>query len=131
MAFRLGIDTGGTYTDGVIWDDSEQRIITKAKALTTQGNLVAGITNCLQALEFDDWAGIKGVALSTTLAFQLLANLRRLTGNGVLAKTSLTPTDLLHVMGQYTSWDTEAARLGVAVMAKELGLDTEQFLTRA
>ncbi|SMC45837.1 hydantoinase/oxoprolinase family protein [Sporomusa malonica] len=68
MAYRLGIDTGGTYTDGVIWDDSEQTIITKAKALTTYGNLVEGITNCLQALNFDDWARIKGVALSTTLA---------------------------------------------------------------
>ncbi|HML32428.1 hydantoinase/oxoprolinase family protein [Sporomusa sphaeroides] len=68
MAFRLGIDTGGTYTDGVIWDDSEQKIVTKAKALTTHGNLVEGITNCLQALQFNDLTRIQGVALSTTLA---------------------------------------------------------------
>ena len=68
MAFRLGIDTGGTYTDGVIWEDSEQKIVTKAKALTTHGNLVEGITKCLQALQFDDLSMIKGVALSTTLA---------------------------------------------------------------
>ena len=39
MSLILGIDTGGTYTDGVILEREQRRIITKAKALTTRNDL--------------------------------------------------------------------------------------------
>lgn len=68
MSFILGIDTGGTYTDGVIIDAKTQAIVCKAKALTTRENLTAGIDNCIRALDFERTGEIAHVSLSTTLA---------------------------------------------------------------
>ena len=45
MAFILGMDTGGTYTDGVVIDSAGRNIICKAKALTTRGGSDAGDEN--------------------------------------------------------------------------------------
>lgn len=68
MAFILGMDTGGTYTDGVIIDPSQRNILCKAKALTTKDDLTRGIKNCMENLEFDRMEEITQVSLSTTLA---------------------------------------------------------------
>ena len=69
----LGIDTGGTYTDGVIFDMNKRNIICKTKVLTTRHNLNLAIENCLLNLldktskDFNN-KQIKMVSLSTTLA---------------------------------------------------------------
>ncbi len=42
LSFRLGIDTGGTYTDAVLLD-RERRVARACKALTTHGDLAQGI----------------------------------------------------------------------------------------
>ena len=42
MSLKLGIDTGGTYTDAVLLDD-ERGVIASAKALTTKNDLSIGI----------------------------------------------------------------------------------------
>ena len=42
MAFFLGVDTGGTYTDAVIVDEAADRVIGKAKSLTTRARSGAG-----------------------------------------------------------------------------------------
>ncbi|MDR3225180.1 MAG: hydantoinase/oxoprolinase family protein [Clostridiales Family XIII bacterium] len=68
MSIVLGIDTGGTYTDGVIIDRAEKRILAKAKALTTRDDLSRGITSCMNNLIFDSFDQIDMVSLSTTLA---------------------------------------------------------------
>ena len=68
MSLVLGIDTGGTYTDGVIVERSNKTILTKAKALTTKGDLTVGIRNCINKLEFNRFEEISAVSLSTTLA---------------------------------------------------------------
>ncbi len=68
MSFILGMDTGGTYTDGVIVDSASRKIICKAKALTTKEDLTIGIKECLAALAFDKMERITLVSLSTTLA---------------------------------------------------------------
>lgn len=67
MAIALGIDTGGTYTDGVIIDLVEQKVVKKAKARTTREDLTKGITKCIDRLIFEE-KEVKMVALSTTLA---------------------------------------------------------------
>lgn len=64
----LGIDTGGTYTDGVILDRETRTVLHTAKALTTPENLSAGIAACMRALRFSGWEQIGMVGLSTTLA---------------------------------------------------------------
>ena len=68
MSFILGMDTGGTYTDGVIIDAAERKIICKSKALTTKEDLTIGIKNCMDALDFGRMEEISSVSLSTTLA---------------------------------------------------------------
>ncbi len=68
MSFVLGIDTGGTYTDGIILDRKERKIVSKAKSLTTRENLSLGISDVIRQLEFDPAIPIEFVALSTTLA---------------------------------------------------------------
>jgi len=68
MSLVLGIDTGGTYTDGVIVEMAGKEIMAKAKALTTREDLMIGIRNCIENLGSFDFAKIKAVSLSTTLA---------------------------------------------------------------
>lgn len=68
MSFILGIDTGGTYTDGVVIDAKGRNIVCKAKAMTTKADLTIGIDNCIRALGFDKTGEIDHVSLSTTLA---------------------------------------------------------------
>ena len=64
---RLGIDTGGTYTDVAIIDASD-RVITFGKALTTQTDLAVGIDEALSQLPITVISEINLVSLSTTLA---------------------------------------------------------------
>ncbi len=69
MSLRLGIDTGGTYTDAVLMDDSSQRVVAKSKSLTTRHNLIEGIQSAIAATLGDhDPATVGLVSLSTTLA---------------------------------------------------------------
>ncbi len=75
MAYFLGVDTGGTYTDAVILDESADRVIGKAKSLTTRGDLALGIGRAVDAAL--DLAGVAPeqialVSLSTTLATNAL-----------------------------------------------------------
>lgn len=64
----LGIDTGGTYTDGVVVDRDTRKVLCKAKAFTTHNDLTAGMENCMRAMKIDRWERIEQVSLSTTLA---------------------------------------------------------------
>lgn len=68
MSLVLGIDTGGTYTDGVVVELESKKILNKAKALTTREDLAIGVRNCINNLDFSDLNKISVVSLSTTLA---------------------------------------------------------------
>ena len=75
MAYFLGVDTGGTYTDAVIMDEAATRVIGKAKALTSRQDLALGIGEAVDAAIAA--AGITAaevalVSLSTTLATNAL-----------------------------------------------------------
>ena len=50
---RLGIDTGGTFTDAVVVDVDSVEVLAHAKALTTKGDLTRGIGNAVDALPRD------------------------------------------------------------------------------
>ena len=41
--YNIGTDTGGTYTDAVIVDMRDRKVIASAKALTTRGDLSIGV----------------------------------------------------------------------------------------
>lgn len=64
---RLGIDTGGTYTDAVLVD-ARDRVVAAAKRLTTHHDLTLGIDAVLGALPAEALAATGLVALSTTLS---------------------------------------------------------------
>ncbi|MCP4472799.1 MAG: hydantoinase/oxoprolinase family protein [Gammaproteobacteria bacterium] len=66
MSLRLGIDTGGTFTDAVLVDDKKQ-IINAEKSLTTRFDLSLGIGDVIARLPQDALADISMVSLSTTL----------------------------------------------------------------
>ncbi|MDD2497461.1 MAG: hydantoinase/oxoprolinase family protein [Desulfitobacteriaceae bacterium] len=68
MSLVLGIDTGGTYTDGAVVDLTKKKIIAKAKALTTREDLTIGIRDCINNLKFNKFNQVGAVSLSTTLA---------------------------------------------------------------
>ncbi len=75
MAYFLGVDTGGTYTDAVILDEAANRILGKAKALTTRGDLAVGIGGAVDAALAASGispAQVALVSLSTTLATNAL-----------------------------------------------------------
>jgi N-methylhydantoinase A/oxoprolinase/acetone carboxylase beta subunit len=44
----LGIDTGGTFTDAVLWDRSTQQVLASAKAFTTYEDLSIGILEAVR-----------------------------------------------------------------------------------
>ena len=64
----IGIDTGGTCTDAVVYDFEKGEILAAGKALTTKQNLEIGIANALDALPQELVEKAESIALSTTLA---------------------------------------------------------------
>ncbi|TKT75100.1 hydantoinase/oxoprolinase family protein [Aquamicrobium sp. LC103] len=74
----LGIDTGGTYTDAVLWSPAPApggKVVAKAKALTTRHDLAIGIAGAVDAVMVK--AGVAPgavglVSMSTTLATNAL-----------------------------------------------------------
>jgi len=67
QSLRLGIDTGGTYTDAVLVDRANH-VVAAAKRLTTHHDLTAGIGEVLEGLPSDRLGDVRLVALSTTLS---------------------------------------------------------------
>lgn len=75
MAYLLGVDTGGTYTDAVVLDEITDQVLASAKSLTTRPDLALGVGRAIDAAIADaaiDPADIAMVSLSTTLATNAL-----------------------------------------------------------
>lgn len=68
MTIGIGIDTGGTYTDTVIYDFDKKEVLAKGKTLTTRENLETGIGNALDMLPHELAKQAAVLSLSTTLA---------------------------------------------------------------
>jgi len=72
-SYLIGVDTGGTYTDAAIIEAHGHRVVARAKAITTKGDLAIGVTEAItqavaqlpQGLHAND---IQLVSVSTTLA---------------------------------------------------------------
>jgi len=90
----LGIDTGGTYTDAVLFQD-EEGVIAKAKSLTTRHDLSEGIAGAVgAALENGGIPAsqIAMVSLSTTLATNALVEGQG--GRAALVMIGFGPEDI-------------------------------------
>lgn len=73
----LGIDTGGTFTDGVLLDPATRSVVKTVKVLTTHHDLRLCIADVLERLIPADSSVISLVALSTTLATNAIAEGKR------------------------------------------------------
>ncbi|MCD6424645.1 MAG: hydantoinase/oxoprolinase family protein [Anaerolineales bacterium] len=69
----LGIDTGGTYTDGVLLEYNTHQIIAAHKSLTTKRDFSIGIENVIKDIDLEDPSAIQMVSISTTLATNAIA----------------------------------------------------------
>lgn len=68
MKFGIGIDTGGTYTDAVLYDFDSKQLLGSAKSLTTRNDLSIGILGAIDGLPRELVRQAKVISLSTTLA---------------------------------------------------------------
>jgi len=90
----LGIDTGGTYTDAVLWAEGAG-VIAKAKSLTTRHDLAVGISGAVDAVlgkAAVPPAAIKLASMSTTLATNALVEGQG--GRVALVMIGFGPSDL-------------------------------------
>jgi N-methylhydantoinase A/oxoprolinase/acetone carboxylase beta subunit len=62
----LGFDTGGTYTDAVIFDPGKSQVIAAAKSLTTKQDLSIGLRKAMELVLPAATGPITLVSLSTT-----------------------------------------------------------------
>jgi N-methylhydantoinase A/oxoprolinase/acetone carboxylase beta subunit len=72
-ALVLGIDTGGTYTDGVLLEYHSRRVLATHKSLTTKRDFSIGIERVIENIHIEDPSAIKMVSISTTLATNAIA----------------------------------------------------------
>ncbi|GAB4529115.1 MAG: hydantoinase/oxoprolinase family protein [Anaerolineae bacterium] len=69
----LGIDTGGTYTDGVLLEYHSRRVLASHKSLTTKRDFSIGIERVIEGIHIPDPSAVKMVSISTTLATNAIA----------------------------------------------------------
>lgn len=116
MRIGIGIDTGGTYTDAVVYNFEEKKILGTAKSLTTKEDLSVGILGALDALPRELLKEAEVVSLSTTLATNACvedkggrAKLAFFGGDPKIieefgAKFGLPPVEEIHVQESYTGF---------------------------
>ncbi len=71
--YVIGIDTGGTFTDGALLHYRTRKVISSAKTLTTRNDLKIGVINVLKKLKISDDYDIRLVGISSTLATNSVA----------------------------------------------------------
>ena len=125
MSLRLGIDTGGTYTDAVIINEQNQ-VLVAVKSLTTRHNLAIGIGESIGKVAHELLADIEMVSLSTTLTTNAVVE-----GNGApvcalvvgLSETQVTKSGLgeiiddnliIRLAGRHDASGRQVAPLDVA-----------------
>jgi N-methylhydantoinase A/oxoprolinase/acetone carboxylase beta subunit len=69
----LGIDTGGTYTDGVLLEYYSRRVLATHKSLTTKRDFSIAIEEVIDGIHLEDPGSVRMVAISTTLATNAIA----------------------------------------------------------
>jgi len=72
-ALVLGIDTGGTYTDGVLLEYHSRQVLASHKSLTTKRDFSIGIDRVIDGIDIQNPSAIQMVSVSTTLATNAIA----------------------------------------------------------
>jgi N-methylhydantoinase A/oxoprolinase/acetone carboxylase beta subunit len=135
MSISLGIDTGGTYTDAVLFDHASNSVLSSAKVLTTRCHLFSGISNAITAVCNQNKGTFRGkeitlVSLSTTLATNAVTegygskvcliligyNQKMMDTYGFQKK--LETDDIVHISGGHTLKGDEIAPLDEEAVRK-------------
>ena len=61
--------------------------------------------------------------------YMSLLSTSRLEAWGMVQRGGLTPTDLWHVTGEFSQWDTDTARIAAELTALRLGVSVEELIT--
>jgi N-methylhydantoinase A/oxoprolinase/acetone carboxylase beta subunit len=93
---RLGIDTGGTYTDAVLVNNADH-VVAGVKALTTHSDLAVGIRAALARLPQSELDSVVLVSLSTTLATNAVVEGRGAPVGLILAGYSSAQAERAHI----------------------------------
>jgi len=89
----LGIDTGGTFTDAVIFDFATGAVQAHTKAPTTHEALIVGVRNALRQLPAEQLRAVTRVGMSTTLATNaMVENKGRPVGLLLMAPIDVDPS---------------------------------------
>ncbi|MCF7928435.1 MAG: DUF1638 domain-containing protein [Spirochaetales bacterium] len=134
--YGLGIDAGGTYTDSAVYDFHSQKVLSKAKGLTTRWDYTVGIEESVSGLDRSLLGRVELVSVSTTLATNAIVE-----GYGQRVGLLLMPSGLydpelidheptailsgrLAISGEETEpLDTEEVRRTVRKMAEKGGVE--------
>ena len=147
--YALGVDTGGTYTDAVVYDGVARAVVAKAKAPTTHDDLAIGIRSAIEAVlgaSAVDPPAIHMVALSTTLATNALVegtgrpaalvtigfDADALDRNGL--REAIGSDSVIQVAGGHSSHGEPIAELDVDALATavdEIAADVDAFAITA
>ncbi len=129
----LGIDTGGTYTDAVIYDETTSTIIATAKSPTTHHDLSIGIRGAIEGAlgaAAVEPSRIELVSLSTTLATNALVEGRGRPVGAVIIGfdeavveraglgDALAGDPAIFLAGGHDSHGSEAAELNLEALAE-------------
>jgi N-methylhydantoinase A/oxoprolinase/acetone carboxylase beta subunit len=122
MKIGIGIDTGGTYTDAVIYNFENKSILGTAKSLTTKNDLSIGILGAIDGLPAHLTREAELISLSTTLATNACvedrggrakliffgANKKVIDENG--GKYGLPPSKDIYIQESFTNFEGEMER---------------------
>lgn len=101
MGLGIGIDTGGTYTDVVLYDFEIKGVIAKGKSLTTKEDLSIGIGNALDVLPDELRKKAEVISLSTTLATNACIEGKGGRAKLILLGTTYETLDSIHASKVY------------------------------
>ena len=73
-------------------------------------------------------ARVRGLTKQVGAVSPVQLNADHLIRQDIVARSGLTPTDLLHATGEFAPWDAEVARLAVAAAARQWGISSEAFI---
>ncbi len=113
--YGIGLDTGGTFTDIVLFDLEAERILRKVKTPTTHGDYAICIRGAFRALELTprETKALARVALSTTLA------------TNTVAEDKVHPTALLIEPGDIAV--PAGFHPHMALLRSEIGFDAQEL----
>jgi N-methylhydantoinase A len=100
LNLKIGIDTGGTFTDLVVADGD--RVLAAGKSLTTHGDLPSGTLNALDKVGLDGGDEVERMVHGTTVALNAILTRR---GAEVGLITTMGYRDLLDMGRAWRPWE--------------------------